>query len=458
MNKKIFLLISIPMALALGGCGNEQSHEQAHEHTFSNEWDHNASSHWHNATCEHKEFVKNLEDHTFVNGKCSVCGFDDPNYHPEIAETYFLQKEVNKYMGEAKIYTHEFEYDSDLHGYTQIDSEFNIDGSSDGYEKKIYKFNDDFSELTYLDYISEPTHGDEEPTWILMCKKEFQYFENNSFVMKLYYADFETEELELDKIEAKYFNERNQVTLDYTLVANDTDGEINEIYHYYVNTYNDDGFQLKAESYEGLFEDMYLNTYDEYEYDFVENTRTIKYYFKNDDGEGFHQDGYSLANMSVVDGIRFFDQVEYNQSGTEGNHNKHGYNENFRKVYDYYGGLNEEQSITLDENDNITNYCHRQNDESNRLNVEYDSYDKIIASEQWDFSENYNCHYETTYSYSESHQLLGAHLDVDSNYGKNSLTAVFEYTDIQSKELLKYLDIYNNIISEFSHYVVVEGI
>ncbi len=146
------------MALVLGGCGEKP---QTHEHTFSNEWQSNASSHWHNATCDHKDLVKDLGDHTFVNGKCSVCGFEDPNYHPEIPETYFLPKEVDKYLGETLVYTYEFEYDSDLHGYTEIISEFNIDGSSDGYEKKIFKLKDDYSEMSYLDYISQPTHGEE---------------------------------------------------------------------------------------------------------------------------------------------------------------------------------------------------------------------------------------------------------------------------------------------------------
>lgn len=455
MNKRLFSLFIVPMALVLGGCGVEP---QTHEHTFSNEWQSNASSHWHNATCDHKELTKDLGDHTFINGKCSVCGFEDPNYHPEIPETYFLPKELNKYLGEALAYTYEFEYDSDLHGYTETISEFNIDGSSDGYEKKIYKFNDDYSEMSYLEYISEPTHGEEEPVWELMVKKEYQYFENNSYVMKLYFIDFETQELELDKIEAKYFNERNQVTLDYTLVPNNTDGELNKISHYYVNTYDADGFQTKVESYEGLFEDMYLDTYDEYEYDFVENIRTIKYFFKNDDGEGFYQDGYSVANMSVVNGIRFYDQIEYEQSDTEGNHNKHGYSEDFIKVYSYYGGLEEEESITLDENNNITSYSYRLADQSQTLSAEYDSYGKLIATQEWDFSDNYNCYYDTLYLYSESHQMVEASLNAESNYGINQLSAFFEYTNIESKELLKYVEIYDNIISEFSHYVLIEGI
>lgn len=46
-------------------------------HTFADEWSYDESSHWREATCEHKEQPKDMEDHTFVNHVCSVCDYEE---------------------------------------------------------------------------------------------------------------------------------------------------------------------------------------------------------------------------------------------------------------------------------------------------------------------------------------------------------------------------------------------
>lgn len=77
MNKRLLALLSVPLILSLGGCG-----EKPHEHTFSDAWDHNATSHWHPATCEHTDLKGNEAVHTggeatYTHGKiCDVCGFE----------------------------------------------------------------------------------------------------------------------------------------------------------------------------------------------------------------------------------------------------------------------------------------------------------------------------------------------------------------------------------------------
>lgn len=43
-------------------------------HTFETQWSYDEYSHWYNASCEHKEDVKDLEDHNFENHECSICG------------------------------------------------------------------------------------------------------------------------------------------------------------------------------------------------------------------------------------------------------------------------------------------------------------------------------------------------------------------------------------------------
>ena len=50
---------------------------QLHRHEFSEEWSKNEDSHWHDCECGEKS---DEEEHTFENGKCTVCETEDPNY------------------------------------------------------------------------------------------------------------------------------------------------------------------------------------------------------------------------------------------------------------------------------------------------------------------------------------------------------------------------------------------
>lgn len=67
---KILSFASLPLAMALlAGCG--------HQHTFSEEWNHDANKHWHDATCEHKDQVSEEGDHVYGDDNiCDVCGYD----------------------------------------------------------------------------------------------------------------------------------------------------------------------------------------------------------------------------------------------------------------------------------------------------------------------------------------------------------------------------------------------
>lgn len=51
-----------------------------HTHTFADTWSYDINSHWHPATCEHKDQVKDKVSHTFVEGRCTVCNYLNPNY------------------------------------------------------------------------------------------------------------------------------------------------------------------------------------------------------------------------------------------------------------------------------------------------------------------------------------------------------------------------------------------
>ena len=49
---------------------------EPHDHTFSTEWEHDETHHWHKATCGHASETKDKAEHTFNNArKCTVCGY-----------------------------------------------------------------------------------------------------------------------------------------------------------------------------------------------------------------------------------------------------------------------------------------------------------------------------------------------------------------------------------------------
>lgn len=75
--KKFFLIVLIFISFIclfiLSGC--DEGTAFGHEHTYSSEWSFNEDYHWHKATCEHINEVKDLQRHTWNNGICSICNY-----------------------------------------------------------------------------------------------------------------------------------------------------------------------------------------------------------------------------------------------------------------------------------------------------------------------------------------------------------------------------------------------
>lgn len=60
-------------------CGYKESEKlPLHEHTFSLEWTHNETQHWHASTCGHDDIVSEIDNHTFTNGVCLICSMIQP--------------------------------------------------------------------------------------------------------------------------------------------------------------------------------------------------------------------------------------------------------------------------------------------------------------------------------------------------------------------------------------------
>lgn len=53
-------------------CGGEYGEPKGH--SFSTEWTYDNTYHWHVATCEHIDEISDKSEHTYENGRCTVCG------------------------------------------------------------------------------------------------------------------------------------------------------------------------------------------------------------------------------------------------------------------------------------------------------------------------------------------------------------------------------------------------
>lgn len=67
-------LMFVASAFIFAACN---SNSEPHKHTYSSEWSYDKTYHWHAATCEHVDEVSDKAEHSFVDGICSICGYED---------------------------------------------------------------------------------------------------------------------------------------------------------------------------------------------------------------------------------------------------------------------------------------------------------------------------------------------------------------------------------------------
>ncbi|HAJ77760.1 MAG TPA: hypothetical protein DCO89_01665 [Clostridiales bacterium] len=76
-NILVIFCLTIILGTMFSGC-------EMHEHTFSEQWTYDATHHWHEATCEHIEEVKDKAEHSF--GTATYEKIDDVWYYVEPCE------------------------------------------------------------------------------------------------------------------------------------------------------------------------------------------------------------------------------------------------------------------------------------------------------------------------------------------------------------------------------------
>lgn len=96
------LLCVLASAVGLAACGGSTEGGKPHEHVFSSQWSHNETHHWHAATCEHTDEVKDKAKHDFANGEC-VCGYKLPDKTAALI-SFFEKNFADKVFGDKTVY------------------------------------------------------------------------------------------------------------------------------------------------------------------------------------------------------------------------------------------------------------------------------------------------------------------------------------------------------------------
>ena len=88
----IVLAASLFAACDDGNTDPENGGGQEHTHAFEEEWSFDAKFHWHEAKCEH-DVVSDYGEHTYVDGVCTVCGYESNDEPVEAVDFVLSERE-----------------------------------------------------------------------------------------------------------------------------------------------------------------------------------------------------------------------------------------------------------------------------------------------------------------------------------------------------------------------------
>lgn len=131
-NFLVLLCVFAMIATCLASCDKKPG---SCEHTFSENWASDATSHWHPATCEHGEIKDSLADHVDAdeNSICDVCQYDGMT-HTHTFEDEWMSDDTHHWHNATCSHTEE-KGDYDLH------SDGDINGVCDYCEAHVHTMN-----------------------------------------------------------------------------------------------------------------------------------------------------------------------------------------------------------------------------------------------------------------------------------------------------------------------------
>lgn len=456
MKKFLSVIISIILCMTiifgLTACDNFNI---SHEHAFSNAWEVNSISHWHKSTCGHQNLFSDLGEHSFgEDGKCSVCGYLNPDFVPsqdQKEDLYYLPLCATEYLDEVLIDKTEYFYSDDLLSFTETRFDYDDD------LKRIttYSFNQDYSKLTKI--ITEYEVDGEEEKITYQDKYEYEFYENSSYIENSYYYDIDQEELVFNSTSARFYNENNQEVFRYSKYPTE-DG--NFYYSYvYLYEYDENGNVIKQTCFDGSYNGekiTYLDYFCIYDYaeDGLSFTETDYLHSEN----GYYVVDYAENTVEYIDGIRYVTQQIYNGDGSLGNKNKMGYDENFERVYANYGGIPSEEGIEKNEFNQIISYFVNAPIMQIEAEMTYaENGGNIISSFKTTNFGNGDNNYSTTYTYNEFDQIEEVTEEI-SGIENATLKTTIEYTEIKKDKLLEFVEIFDSILKNYTDNVLIDGI
>ena len=128
-NLLFLLCILAVVATCLASCSKEE-----HTHTFSSDWETDATNHWHAATCEHGENKDSLAAHVDSNedGVCDVCAYETGHIHTY--ESNWTYDETNHWKQATCAHTSE-------KGEISLHSDEDVNGSCDVCQGHVHNVN-----------------------------------------------------------------------------------------------------------------------------------------------------------------------------------------------------------------------------------------------------------------------------------------------------------------------------
>ena len=384
-----------------------------------------------------------------------------PEEDPPIVENkYFLPSHIEEYDSsfDSIIKTVDFEYDEDLLGYKKTTL---IDYENKYKTVETYKFSKDFSKLTYTKI--EYDFYNNEFAFIDRIKYIYTFKENNSYEVTRYTAEDETSEFVFSSIYGKVYNSLGLLTNSY-VIEEDDNGKLcyedNIVY-----TYDDNGYPLKNEYYGYEDEEKtkpMVEFYDEYVYENNERKKAVmNSYEYNYDTKEYEKSDYTDVNITIENGLTKFDEQIYSLEGEELNHNVFKYTEDHRRVYCYYGGMNEEDILEFYDNGSISKYTYKDSNTTLVSTFEYNELKDISKSTTNEAHGTISNSYVSNFTYNNLNQLDEILMDINyvdsTESGSYSRKLKVTYSTLKNDDLLSHMDYQGDINRSFADDVLNYG-